>query len=388
MPDNPFSPEGNPFSMGDGGPTGGGPTSVPGGGVTTGPAPVPETTKPRQMPGGASPTGMPVPMGAPMGGGAPGGSGPAPMPFTDPAVSGQGQNMQTNTPQPTPPTQAQAFRRAVAMRDEILVHNPHLRPEQAFFLAKQALRVMAYDPKNFNDAKNPNSPNHPTYWQRRNQQNNWNPVGPTLGPNSGYSDNDPTWARKAREIGYSGQSPAIVGGAATLVDFLWKKWKGRGQGGEEGSHDEHSVEEHEQTQPQPARPARQPGEPGRHQAPEQHSLLPQGKDTSNGRHVMHENTEPQPGQGAVTTPIPGKDHTQPGGPPTPHLHPAAPQPGESSVPMQRRQQPNQGPAVDVLPNQGPGKHERSRKAPGFGGFGFGRGKHSMVYTAAQVYGEA
>lgn len=156
---NPFTPGGgNPFTPDRGGANGGGPMaggeaspSAVSGGNTS----MPESTKPRQMPGGDS-GGMDMGMGGmgadPMGGGG-----------------------DTNVPQQSAPPmdKAAVLRRITA---DILVTNPALSTRQAGLLAEEVLArypKVAAAPRQQQFPIDPDhplaDPNHP-YWQYLNQQ--------------------------------------------------------------------------------------------------------------------------------------------------------------------------------------------------------------------------
>lgn len=408
MADNPFSKENNPFSMGEGGggdmpggdtkPQGGGPFQ---GGDQGAPAPVDaETTKPRQMPGGASPTGAPMGMSMPAmpapaampGMGAAPAPGATPMPMTTTTPSGG-----ANVPQPSASARS-AVHRAIAIRDEVLAANPDLDPVEAFTLAKRAvaLQVTASDPldpmdrSQWTGANHPmQNPNHP-YWRtpagRRRINQGFGPAaqggqgGYWMPRGSGYNENDPSWARKSRDMGYTGDNPALVGGAATLIEHLWNKWKGRGGNGTPPSGNG--------TPPTPAPSSNSPNQPGAHTQQGQGpgvTVLP-GVGTGPGRHQVPP---------VATGPVPGVPHTQPGGPPTPHPGPV--QPGQPSMPAQRQQQRGQGfDWQSLLPGGNPGAHRErpifkqdpSKANQDVLPYGRGRGRHRAAsLTASLVYGE-
>lgn len=241
---------------------------------------------------------------------------------------------------PQPAMDAQAFKRAVAIRDEILAENRHLTHEQAFFLAKKAvsLQVTAvpYDPHNPFDTRNPAHPLHRglTRGHEDDNQNNmmWGQ------PGSGYNPQDPSWAQKARQKGYTGQNPALVGAGITA----WEKWKGRGKGqsstqppapaAPQGKHEAPAVPQGKHQAPGEPLPTSQ--QRGRHEAPEQR-----------GRHER----SPE-GLGATTGPVEQRPDTHPGGPPTPHPTEAPVQPGvHPSVPQQKRQRKTQDDDYGVPP---------------------------------------
>lgn len=229
---NPFSPAGNPMSSGESGmsPAGDGNTPMP-----PMPAAKPETTKPRQMPGGATP--LP---NAPMGGG--GGATPlgnAPMTGGD-----------TNVPQPNVQTMeahtpSKAMAKVREVRRDIVASNPAMPVTDAHHLAMQvvAFQFMAKAPdsiadngsqslttriepaqqgrKDFsggyfgdlNNPRNPYSPMHPNHPMHTDYQMGMN------GGNSAPSGGQNTWAGEARDSGYGGRYPTLVGGAQRALNY-------------------------------------------------------------------------------------------------------------------------------------------------------------------------
>lgn len=222
---NPFSPGGNPMSSGEPGmaPVGDGNTPMP--------AAKPMTTKPRQMPGGAPPS---VPGGAP-------GDMQSPLPG--------GTGGDTNVPQQSEPSQSKAMAKVREVRRDIITANPDLLPKDAHHLAMQvvAFQYLAKSPQaipvpaapgsqtpggmrtqqpqqgrkdfgggyfgDLNNPANPYSPMHPNHpmhvdYQRGN--------GGGTAPSSPHMN---PLADAARERGYNGQYPTLVGGVDKALNY-------------------------------------------------------------------------------------------------------------------------------------------------------------------------
>ena len=207
---NPFSPGGNPMSSGESGmaPAGDGNSPMP-----AMPPALPQSTKPRQMPGGAPPS---------MPGGAPGSMQP-------PAPGGTGGD--TNVPQSSPPAeQSKAMAKVRQVRRDIVANNPDVLPQDAHHLAMQvvALQFIAAPDVmqqqrqsggyfgDLNDPRNPYSPHHPNHPLNQDYQQGGS--GGYRGYSNPASSRNP-WAEHARETGYQGNSPTLVGGVQKGLDY-------------------------------------------------------------------------------------------------------------------------------------------------------------------------
>lgn len=206
---NPFSPGGNPMSSGEPGmsPVGDGNTPMP-----AMPPALPQTTKPRQMPGGAPPS---MPGGAPgMGGG-------------DMAMGGTGDSNVPQQPQASP---SKAMAKVRQVRRDIVASNPDVLPADAHRLAMQVVAlqfVAAPDVMqqqrlsggyfgDLNDPRNPYSPHNPNHPLNQDYQQGGS--GGYRGYSNPASSRNP-WAEQARDSGYQGNSPTLVGGTQKALQF-------------------------------------------------------------------------------------------------------------------------------------------------------------------------
>lgn len=256
---NPYMQGANPFMQDP--PKAGAPqeqTPLAGGEMDAGMAPMEngtsETTKPRQMPGGA----------------------PATPPGMDVGIGEPGAMAEANAPQDSPPAQATAILRKV--RAEIRRDNPEIDVVDAHLLAQAVVEMIftaapnyrspsglpdsniaphpvpgagrsgwSRNPRNtnqmgdLNNPQNPNSPLHPAHPMnpRRNQQGQdftgggeqgdgkWHPQ------NGGYTPfDDHAYGR-----GYRGNYPYAAGAGLMAADKIRDRWKNRHSGQTPPGHD-------------------------------------------------------------------------------------------------------------------------------------------------------
>lgn len=242
---NPYMQGENPFMQDPPKPGAPQETSVAGGEMDAGMAPMEngtsETTKPRQLPGGTPPQGVP---GMDVGIGEPGAS--------DPAANG---------PQDSPPSPAVATAVLRQVRAEIRRTNPDVDVVDAHLLAQAVVdliftaapvtpipdsRVTPHNPLagngtwsrrprnnqqlgDLNNPNNPNSPLHPAHPMnpRRQQADPAQPDDGKWHPqNGGYTPFDD----KAYGAGYRGQYPYSAGAAMMAGEKIRDRWRNRHSG--------------------------------------------------------------------------------------------------------------------------------------------------------------